>query len=187
LDVSKTVRIVLVCARESCGVLIGRKREKGTNCAFSGQTHFHFWGGIGGAAGGGRSHASEGSRRATSRGKIAPNIPPTPGGRQRQRGGIGLRVHSRLARASPGKRGGKEGGGFDRRLGCGGRKKNSPSSAHRMRRHAAPLGTSLFASTLIGPLTPEPRNFSPSSVKMPNSSLYSPGGLGGGKGGEVSD
>ena len=41
-----------------------------------------------------------------------------------------------------------------------------------MRRHAAPLGTSLLASTRIGPDTPEPRNSSPVAEKIPKSSLY---------------
>mmetsp|Transcript_36086 Transcript_36086/g.90056 ORF Transcript_36086/g.90056 Transcript_36086/m.90056 type:complete len:529 (-) Transcript_36086:839-2425(-) len=47
----------------------------------------------------------------------------------------------------------------------------SSSRAHRMRRQAAPLGTSLLARTRMGPDTPEPRKSSPSSLKMPNSSL----------------
>ena len=40
-----------------------------------------------------------------------------------------------------------------------------------MRRHAAPLGTSLLASTRMGPDTPEPRNSSPVAEKIPKSSL----------------
>mmetsp|Transcript_2938 Transcript_2938/g.11164 ORF Transcript_2938/g.11164 Transcript_2938/m.11164 type:complete len:347 (-) Transcript_2938:745-1785(-) len=42
---------------------------------------------------------------------------------------------------------------------------------HRIRRHAAPLGTSLFANTRMGPETPLPNTVSPSSEKMPNKSL----------------
>jgi hypothetical protein len=48
---------------------------------------------------------------------------------------------------------------------------NAPPSEHRIRRHAAPLGTSLLARTRMGPETPLPRNASPSSEKMPNRSL----------------
>ncbi len=51
-----------------------------------------------------------------------------------------------------------------------------------MRRHAAPLGTSLFARTRIGPETPLPRNSPPSSAKIPNRSLRS--GAFGGEAGE---
>ena len=47
----------------------------------------------------------------------------------------------------------------------------APLMELRMRRHAAPLGTSLLASTRIGPDTPEPRNSSPVAEKIPKSSL----------------
>ena len=36
-----------------------------------------------------------------------------------------------------------------------------------MRRHAAPFGTSLLASTRMGPDTPEPRNSSLVAEKIP--------------------
>mmetsp|Transcript_4265 Transcript_4265/g.19015 ORF Transcript_4265/g.19015 Transcript_4265/m.19015 type:complete len:210 (-) Transcript_4265:772-1401(-) len=41
----------------------------------------------------------------------------------------------------------------------------------RMRRHAAPFGTSLLASTRMGPDTPEPRNSSLVAEKIPKRSL----------------
>ena len=40
-----------------------------------------------------------------------------------------------------------------------------------MRRHAAPFGTSLLASTRMGPDTPEPRNSSLVAEKIPKRSL----------------
>ena len=42
-----------------------------------------------------------------------------------------------------------------------------------MRRHAAPFGTSLLASTRMGPDTPEPRNSSLVAEKIPKRSLRS--------------
>ena len=48
---------------------------------------------------------------------------------------------------------------------------DAPARELRMRRHAAPFGTSLLASTRMGPDTPEPRNSSLVAEKIPKRSL----------------